>query len=315
VVVDFDREEVVRRVGEGRSASDVLVSLQDFGGQPVFNPLHHLFIKREAVFLIVFDMRWLAAPPDSRVFAEAREYLLFWMDAIAVHTMHPELKTTAQVAFVGTHKDLVPGKADHDRISSIVYQMVFHGAVQVSPIYDEIASSESGATTKQYFFPVDNTIGTRDPSLCRLLGILDRHMRRSGDVLQLRPVSWIKFSDVMKGLGRASISYREAMQTALSLGVTGRSFDKMLSFLHSAGELMWFHDANLRDTVILEPFSFFVKVVTTVICKFAPTEEDPTSHMTDLHIRCKQALNHHWRQVSKHHRTHTALHRILTYIM
>eukprot|EP00808_Paulinella_micropora_P006779 g5208.t1 len=58
----MDGELLLGMVEDGKIKGDELsLSLWDMGGQDVFHSLHHLFLKRGALFLVLFDMRELRA--------------------------------------------------------------------------------------------------------------------------------------------------------------------------------------------------------------------------------------------------------------
>ena len=44
------------------------------------------------------------------------------------------------------------------------------------------------------------------------------------------------------------------------------------------------NEPGLRDVVILDPIKFFVAPATLLICKHVPTLDDPTHHLSLIHI-------------------------------
>jgi hypothetical protein len=53
--------------------------------------------------------------------------------------------------------------------------------------------------------------------------------------------------------------------------------------------VLWSDDVGLRETVIVNPISFFINPAATIICKLAPTEGDPTLHLSEVHRACQQS--------------------------
>ena len=88
---------------------DITFSLWDYGGQDVFLSLHHLFLTRFGVYVVVFDMTLLAGGRLSGGTAEgakAMRTIRFWLSTIAVHSQRQgEAGGTAPIVLVGTHKD------------------------------------------------------------------------------------------------------------------------------------------------------------------------------------------------------------------
>jgi hypothetical protein len=52
--------------------------------------------------------------------------------------------------------------------------------------------------------------------------------------------------------------------------------------------VLWSDDAGLRDTVIVDPITFFVNPAATIICKLVQTEGDPTLHTSETHKTCRR---------------------------
>ena len=78
----------------------VKFTIWDFGGQRVFYSLHHLFLTRYGVYLVVFDLKKHKKKP-----AESFDFLQFWLQSIRLHAKK------APVILVGTHVDLLRGGA------------------------------------------------------------------------------------------------------------------------------------------------------------------------------------------------------------
>ncbi len=117
-VQEVDEEEVMRCLGNTKlSDSGLVLDLVDFGGQAVFNVLHHLFIKKYGVYLLTFNMEWLADSAESEKREMCLNNLAFWMNSIYIHTARKDLEgleQTARVVFVGTRKDLVSEVGQHE---------------------------------------------------------------------------------------------------------------------------------------------------------------------------------------------------------
>jgi len=78
---DVDQDFVVRCLSEGIEMGNLIISIFDYGGQSIFNAIHHFFLTRYGVYCLVFNMEWLIG--DS---IEIRErcisYLCFWVNSI-----------------------------------------------------------------------------------------------------------------------------------------------------------------------------------------------------------------------------------------
>jgi hypothetical protein len=52
--------------------------------------------------------------------------------------------------------------------------------------------------------------------------------------------------------------------------------------------LLWIDEAHLREVVILDAISYFVRPAASIICKLVPTLFDPTLHETEEHCLCQR---------------------------
>jgi len=92
--------------------------------QDTFYGLHHLYIGRMSVYVIMFNMEWFL-PGHScdkcNGGSEHLAFLAFWLDSIAAHAVDPkEEPEIAPIVLVGTHKDRVSSSADHEMISKML---------------------------------------------------------------------------------------------------------------------------------------------------------------------------------------------------
>jgi hypothetical protein len=189
---------------------------------------------------------------------------------------------TAPVFFVGTHKDKVSDPADHDKASKILYDLLKQrGAGALLRIVPNERGIGAKAVTTHQMFVVDNMIGSSDVGTIELMAAIERVARAEPYVSQHKPVSWLKFADLMRASsakGTSFVSVKEADAVAQSVGIPSRDLEPLLQFLHASGILVWFPEPSLKDAVILDPSQFFVRPATLIIRKHEPTDEDPTHH-------------------------------------
>jgi hypothetical protein len=67
------------------SESELVLSIFDFGGQSVFNVIHHLFLTSSGMYLLIFNMEDFTAA-DARRKQQCLDYLKFWLNSISIHT-------------------------------------------------------------------------------------------------------------------------------------------------------------------------------------------------------------------------------------
>ena len=64
------------------------MSVWDFGGQDTFYGLHHLYMGRSCVYVIMFNMEWcLSGHSCNKCQGGSKhlDFLAFWLDSIPLH--------------------------------------------------------------------------------------------------------------------------------------------------------------------------------------------------------------------------------------
>eukprot|EP00808_Paulinella_micropora_P008001 g32276.t1 len=260
----MDGELLLGMVEDGKIKGDELsLSLWDMGGQDVFHSLHHLFLKRGALFLVLFDMRELVEGADPKQKQECLSHLRFWLRSLETHTFE-EGNCWAPLFLVGTHKDVVTKESEHKHIAEVLDR--------------EFGGSSFYNTKKLYtppngrdfpFFPVDNKVRPVEPTVQELMKALEATARNEDYIKRKVPLPWVKLFDKLfqQAKKQSWLSREEVVQ--LGLANPTNNIDLVLRYLHDQGRVLYFADQpSLRDLVILDPTNFFLEPVTRIICEF-----------------------------------------------
>ena len=126
------------------------------------------------------------------------------------------------------------------------------------------------------FFPVDNTLGNRDPVVGALMREVEARVRESEHLQHTVPFAWMALLDRLEALkqgGRAVVALDEfralcggaGLPSAPVLGMAAEA-DMALRFFNRLGLLM--HHPSVPQLVILRPAEFLFPYFTQVICDF-----------------------------------------------
>jgi GTPase SAR1 family protein len=133
-------------------------SCWDFGGQDTFYGLHHLYMGRNSVFVLMFNMEWFLAESE-RDWSKHLAFLAFWLNSIAAHASDPkDDRDMAPIILVDSHKDRVSDPKEHERVSKML-----RDNFQSIPAWSSLEGKDSLC-----FFPVDNTRGSKDPIITEI---------------------------------------------------------------------------------------------------------------------------------------------------
>ena len=284
--VDVDEGFVVKCLADKvLTESKLRLSIFDFGGQDVFNVIHHLFLTKYGVYTLVFRMTELASFATAQVRDDALAYLAFWVNSILVHTYSEDTGRAAHIFLIGTRKDEVADYSEHKYISDLLEGMFSGG--KAGPSIVENAED-------LYFFPVDNTKGRNDPIILRLMKLIDSTIADADYVKRKLPLNWFKTFDTMTASSQKCLSLTDVHNMAAKSGMSGRKVPFLLQFLHEMGYLMWHDEEGLREVVVMDPVAFFVMPATRIICKHNPNATDDTVHHGEVHKYCKKNHRANW---------------------
>ncbi|CAE7272488.1 roco5 [Symbiodinium sp. CCMP2592] len=256
----------------------VTFSTWDFGGQSVFHNLHHLFLSRCSVYLVVFKMPHLLRSDESCDRAIAM--LRYWLNSLAMHARG------APVLLVGTHKDDVPQSGDHRKISKILWDKLENRLVeQVHPFTQE---EDEGL----WYFPIDNTRSGRgeDPVVQELQHAIESaaHEDTANYLEKPIPIRWRGVLDVLLAKHESIITMEELRSIAKAEALPGWQLLPMLEVFHELGVLFHFQSPlELREIVILQP-QWLVSGICQVIFDWTLHEQE---HHKQIKIEMKSAYD------------------------
>lgn len=240
--------------------SKFLISIFDFGGQSVFNIVHPFFLTHYGAYLLVFNMEWLCRDSDQSIKQLCLSYLSFWMNSIVVHTYNSTTHETAPIALIGTRKDIIANPAEHEYISTVLFEQ-FGSNICWPFLQENIGEKGVNGRIDLTFFPVDNCLGRNDPTIIKLLTVIEEVIEKSIYVHIDCPLSWFHAMDTMKthaDTSQSYLTYTQVQEITMQCGIEKQSLTSFLSFLHEMVVLMWHNDDHLRDVIILNPVEYFV---------------------------------------------------------
>ena len=160
-------------------------SVWDFAGQQLYEPMHHTFLTRRAIYLIVLN---LAKLTDKGISLVDLQRIYFWFASVHAHT--PLTPEAVRILFVGTHKN----SCSPERVDSAVKQLcdTFKQSkefachieyVQVDDVDEILAQVENSCDDYE-----DESVCILRDSI--LKAALDRDYMKE-DI----PLSWLRYED------------------------------------------------------------------------------------------------------------------------
>ena len=288
---------------EKEHGTDLILSLFDFGGQHVFNIIHHLFLTSYGGYVVVFNMRHMLKYGKRE---RSLNELSFWISSIVIHTSASRTEAKAPIFLVGTNKDKIKNSRKHDDISNLI-----RNRFQSHPGWKNIQENNNLC-----FFPVNNR--KNQPKNCiQYFGsffcnftqqddVISNLHKRIIDVLKeanyvktSRPLTWLKALDEFMSTKKSFLTMEEASTIAVSTGVEVYTVQHFLSFLNEMGVVLWLDERGLRDVVILDIITFFVEPATLIICNHIVNPSSSTIHHKKIQESCRKERWKEWEEMTQ----------------
>jgi GTPase SAR1 family protein len=185
-LVDETTLGVLGDLDRGAAAAAIRFSIWDLAGQTVFYDLLHILLTRYALYVVCFDMADMAAAGTGR--ADCLAYIKFWLTSVHLHA------AGARVCLVGTHKDRVPERRQHEAIHrAIMDSLVGH------PMLGHLVLNTRAELN---FFPVDNAHAEKDATVAHLRAALEQAAKEQEYVSFQIPGPWLACLDAVRALAK-----------------------------------------------------------------------------------------------------------------
>lgn len=256
----------------------VFCILWDFGGQSVYYATHPIFLTRNAIYLLVYDLNkdphvtadfiekegQFERKEDSNCRKTNEDYLHFWLSSVSAlesqTTRHSEPSSFGKlplVILVCTHADLA-GEAAEEKARKI------YGSLQAKPYKEHLFSK---------YFIVDNTKSGSDDECKNVQKLRNELLALAKELLQRQtiPINWLRFEEALKcklGENVWFVTLAEAREIARDKCemVDEEEMDTAINFMHDQRILIHFNETpKLKEMVILDPeklIKLFREVIT-----------------------------------------------------
>ena len=225
--------ELVIRFKKGQLQSNLVLRVQDTGGQPIFLTILELLTTPEGtVYMVVFSLAKL-----QEDFAATLETTSAQLKSIQVFA------AGAPIILAGTRRDEVKGgEAELTKLSDKLLDGLQQ---QCAPA---IAGLERDPATGRCFFGIENSKGYQgDATIRNLVKAVEAAAYKLPSMRQRVPLEWLRVHDELRKVGQVQRRVRldavRAIATKHGLPHTGFTLDEelsgMLTFFHSLNSILW----------------------------------------------------------------------------
>lgn len=236
--------EMVLKFHRGELQQNVVLRVQDTGGQPLFRQvLDLLSCPGGSVYLVVFSLTKLR---DQ--FSHCMGEVVGQIEAIHAFA------AGAPLVLAGTRRDDVSEEALRELSERVRKELQRRCGAAISDLVD----NPSGDSC---FFAVENTCGFQgDASIRHLVHAIGSSAKKLPSVKQRIPLLWLRVYEELLALGGSTrcVELQRVQQLALQCGMphAGLTLDQelpaMLNFFHSLSAVLWWDTPSLRSLVVLD---------------------------------------------------------------
>ena len=223
----------------------------DFAGQDRYRPMHHCYIIRRALYLVVFDiedmLKHISEKPCKPI-----EDIRYWVQSINAHIYPPDPsekegdKTISRVFLVGTHRG-EHTQEELKKIDALIKSQLI--CCPESKCVNHIYPVSGNGLA--FFIPVENSIDyTKGDTYLERSGtrLLQETLKDvSGKVeftKEEHPIKWLKFEERLEHCRKEKkppvMSVQDVKQLAVNSRITDEEEQKLaLRFFHDTGKIIY----------------------------------------------------------------------------
>jgi len=217
-----------------KDENEIAFTVWDYGGQKVFYSLHHLFLTKYGVYVLVFDMREMLQSEENMT-EDPIEYLKFWMNSIRLHA------PVAPLLLVGTYGDVVKSRSEHEKVQD-----------RISETVGQFKQVVGNNDNNLCFFPINNKSGDGKDAIS---AAIEKETRKQAFVNTKVPLRWLHTLDRILDRFEPYITFNEVREMAKTNQITSHSeVTNMLSLFHELGVIIYMPaTAALANIVTKDP--------------------------------------------------------------
>ena len=245
--------------------SNLKLGILDFAGDKEYYVYHHLFLRNQAIYVVVFNMAHFAADNFKTVTGEIQR-LHFWLESIC-----SQVAPKTPIFLVGTHRGNM-NKSCIDCLQKHLKQSLWHN------FSDELVVNEED---KLIYFPVENKQGANDSGIQNLKRkIVSTAQERKTTIGCKIPFSWIKIQDAIINLRQNNkkanfcVTLEQFPTSFKNFFICSNWSKETLNYFNEKGLIIYVdrgQDSEMSKWVLLKP-SILVDVIIQLVTPPASDE-------------------------------------------
>ena len=213
--------------------SSLKLKILDFAGDKEYQAYFHMFLRSQAIYVIVFNMAEFAE--DSlRDLTTKIKSLHLWLESVCSH-----VTSNTPILLVGTHRGNME-RSTMERINENLERSFW------KPFCDELVVNK---VDELFFFPVENSMGQNDVGIKTFQrAIIATAEELKGTMGRNIPLSWIQIQDAL-----ISMKSEKGVKVCVRFEEFPRVFDNFICTNWTEETLKYFHEKGFIMYLDKEP--------------------------------------------------------------
>lgn len=229
----------------------LVLNTLDFAGEKHYRSMHHCFIRRRAIYVVVFKIPDML---DEKLRCDSIEEVRYWIHSIHAHiyppdkTMKGEDEKINRVFLVGTHRG-------EKELSRECFEKL-NDLIKVELVHDDYCGNHICPIKSTYFIPVENSLdpkrsgrehylidsGTRP--LQDEIRAMSKDPKKLPFLHEYQPIKWLNFEGDLKYFSKKIsppvAKIEEVKKIATDSKITTDEMQNLaLQFFHDTGKIIY----------------------------------------------------------------------------
>lgn len=234
---------------------ELVLNALDFAGQKEYRPMHHCFIRRRAIYVVVFKIPDLLNE-DEYKHCRTIEEMRYWIHSIHAHIYPPDEsmkgadEKVKRVFLVGTHRGKKLSEENFNKINSSVEKLAMDDRC-----VNHVCPVKLPDHGRSFFIPVENSVDKENCSgdylvesgtkpLQEKIKEMCKDHRKLPFLHESHPIKWLKFEEDLKDFSKVKkppiVKVQEVDGIAADCRITDEDTKNLaLHFFHDTGKIVY----------------------------------------------------------------------------
>ena len=239
--------KLMKSEGQEHKELALIYNTLDFAGQKEYHPMHHCFITRRAIYLVVFNLQKMISyiTKKEQVIDSPLEQIRYWLHSIHAHVFPPNKDDhMRRVCLVGTHR----APKDGEEITEEKMKQIDNELRTLERDERCVSHLHYTSNPERMFIAVENSMDDKGERELSGALQLQRELKEVSDNLTFleedHPIIWLNFEarlvESCNMRKSVIVPVQDVLAMASQLGIETEDDQRLaLDFFHDTGKIIY----------------------------------------------------------------------------